>query len=532
MIHHGSIRRFGAPSARFVFVLALCLLGAGRLAGQQSQPEDVDVREEVTVSEASVLVDFGEDFPRRRLTRVSPEDVVVLEEGVPREVIRLQPVLAAPDDQWQSLVYFDTVLSSTDTIRRAARALGEVATALTQIGEVRVVVADPGPREVLRTRSAVHVQDAMADIARDLRGREELAAGRRSLARRESPGGEARREALRREVGIVRSQNDRLLRLLGEGCPATACSLFWVSDGFDVRPARHFLGDEATPSDLALGEQVKRSAVEVSDSLSALERVTIVPVLAPPREVETEAIGDPHSGYDLFLLEQGSYFDGIRVPLGRRTRRSARRDQAGTVRQGFDALIDPTLEPLRIAAEESSGVLVRSPERLLPALQSLALRYRVWFRTTRVLDGQMATLEAQLRNGRQLHVPRWAEASTPHGVAAARARGAFVGEGPPGDLELVVERKQNRLEIRLPWSDDDLTVTSGLEAPIRVTAAVPQAEGVRVVHRTVSIEEPSPAGDTISIELPEDLVVAPDQDLAVHVEDLRFRIWGRALLRP
>ncbi len=504
----------------------LALLGSGVAAQEGTPPAPDEVSEEIRVAEASVLVDFGAGFPRRRLQGLQPEDVRILEEGRARQVLRLEPVMATPQDRWELLIYFDTYLSSSTTVRRAAQALGDVATALTQLGEVRVVVADPSPRQILRSRSAVQVQDTLAQVAKEVFGEDRLSSARRSFARTSNPSLEDRRAALEREVALVGQQTDRLLRLLGDGCEASACALLLVSDGFEVATTRHFLGDLATDADRELGEQVRRSALELADSVSVLERVTVIPVLEERREIDTRPAGDPQSSFDTFLQRQGSYFDGIRIPLGRRSRRASTSSSPTAVTDGLGALIRPSYEPLRALAEESAGAFVRTKDRLVPTLQSLALRYRVWYQTTRGFDGQVSTLEARFANGRILRAPRWAEASTPYGVAAARARGALRGEGAPGELKVEAVRRGAQLAVTLRWADDAPTVTSGFAAPVRVTVAQEGENGQRVAHRTVTVAQPSASGDTVEIELAD----FGTQRLAVHAEDLRFRSWGRILV--
>ena len=532
-----SSRSTSALSKLFVVAtFSSCLLSSPRLNAQEPEVADRPrVEEEITISESALIVDFGEGMTASQLARISAAQVQLFEEGVLREVVDLTPVLHARSESWRLVVWLDAPTTSTETVRRVSAALGGVATAMTQLGSVEIVVADPRPETRLKSRSAVRLQDEFAALVREPPGGDAL-----RYLRRESSGRsvEARRSDLATEVGIVRRQADQLLEFLGSSCAASACGLVLVSDGFDLSPASHYLGDAATDADRALGRETELAAIELAEALASLQWVTLVPAFVEQSRPTEKAIASPDTGFQTWARDRGSYFDGIRIPLGRRTGGRSR-DPAAPVRN-LGALVSPWLEPLRQIADETSGLVIRNTQTpgrdgqisaLIDGLQALALRYRVRYRTDRPLDGQVRTLEARLSNGREVTVPRWVEGSTPHGIASARARQLLAGEGGVGELAVRVRAEEpGELRVAVDWGDDSPVVVSGLPGALRVTVARRlERRPPQIAHRVAEVA--SPGTET------GDLVVSIDpawfgSELAVVVEELRFRVWGASSLAP
>jgi hypothetical protein len=72
----------------------------------------------------------------------------------------------------------------------------------------------------------------------------------------------------------------------------------------------------------------------------------------------------------------------------------------------FDVYVLPELAPLRRLAALTAGSVLRVPEQLAGALQALAGRRRLWYRTTPFAPGEARSLEVWVRD-RRAEAPAW-----------------------------------------------------------------------------------------------------------------------------
>lgn len=517
-------------------VPALFLLLTSSVLVAQPPAEEVrdrgSVDEEITVSETGVLLDFRGILSPRQVRELAADEIRVREDEVPRTTVRLEPILRSPDDRWHLLVYVDAVLSTEETVRQSALTLAQHAPAMVRLGEVRVLIDDGEVRELLPpTRSITRIEDVLAELGKRPVAFDRLTGLRQrfdtDLARATGDDTAIRRAAAAQEADLVRRQVDALIRTVGGGCPTEACSLLLVSDGFELRPDLYYLGAELAERYPESSVETQRAAVSLAESLAALEWITLAMPMRPAERVtssEDKPRGSPDSDWVRFRQQAGTHVDGITI-----TRKRERSALDRLSIENLGALILPTLQPLRMVADETAGGLVRTPDLLEPELESLAERFRVWYRTSRAVDGQIRPVEVFLVAGnRPLRTPYWTDASTPEGVAAARARGLLEGSAGPGTLPVRVEIEDAAVVATVDWGNGSPSMETP-RIPLRISVAVAANGDPRAIHHQVS--ELAPSGDAtttshrVEAPLPEEGVVA------VVVEDLRNRVWGGARLR-
>ena len=246
----------------FAPAVAATLLAVGPAVGQQPRFEGDE-----TVIGRQLMVELLDRHREpisaadRRLARTELELVV---DGQPIGP-RLLDVEARPD--WQLVLYFDRQLAGAQEIAWAASVLGERALELTSLGDVEVVVAGPAPRRVVpATRETGLVEAALAQLAL-FRGDEASAVLAlrddflAALGQLESAEAEEREVspaelaalAVAEEARLIAAQQDRLAAwLLASSEPGRPRAVFWVTGGFDLRPADFYsaYGEEVEATDL------------------------------------------------------------------------------------------------------------------------------------------------------------------------------------------------------------------------------------------------------------------------------------------
>ncbi len=378
------------------------------VAGQEPPP---GFSEQLTVTEVELIVALPEGAAARE------DRLLVREGGQPRPIARLQPIARG---DWHLLVYVDVPLSDHATAVAATRALGEEAATLVGLGDVRIVVADPAPKEILPAdRDATRVRDALQRVASEPMGVHELVrlrAGLGNLLRKSAePDTEVAQRAAAEEVATVERQVDRLLTVVADGCPARPCALLLVSNGFDERPDLFYgasLGRSPDPRlDLSVVAQgLARAAAGYGWTVVALPLLEAASV--PP---EPEALSDfDRQQEDAILPGEERKLARMRIPP---------RASAWASLQALEVLLLPMTAPLVETAEASGGSVVRTAPRLGPVLAQLGRRTRVWYRTSGREAGEPIAVTVELIGAPgKLRAPGWVLAGTPENVRAARAR--------------------------------------------------------------------------------------------------------------
>lgn len=487
-------------------LLVSCLAGA---VAAQVFEEKLFVREVELVFEAPPLT-LLHPFPP------DEEDLLVIEDGVPRPVIKAGTV----DDPatrttlkregfdfapWSAVVWVDETLAEPGTVFAATLALAQQASRLAELGSVEVVAADPDPEiQAAATRESRRLQQVLADLAGKARVERDRAAARPP----EHSGVSSRPDS-----ATLRRQLDRLVvHLAGRRDPGPRL-LFLVADGFAVTPheSRAFETGDADP---AAGE---RAAV-IQDAARLLAAYGWVTVALPLRRESPGRAQGLSSDVDRFRAHTGDWGNSNNsVPPVLPPNRP--RDSNLKWEEVLRALVQPDLSPLRALSDTTAGTLVAQDALLPAALDRLGERWHLYYQTQMPVDGRLRPVEVRLRNGTPLRSRRWVRSSTPEGLTEARLRLLLAGETLPESLPLMVERAPAGLKLTVaPFSSPD-PVTPG---PVRISLACaggPAGEQLR--HETApGIEAPDKGWSHT--------LAPPCPPAAVLVEDLARERWRAA----
>lgn len=389
---------------------ALAAVAAG-LAAQPPETAPRPAREEpfaetIDVVETSAVVELpgGRDD-------AGPTDLLLLEAGMPREIVRVEPLSAEP---WELVLWVDGPLCDPAAHEATLVALAQQAEALTGLGEVRVVVAAPEPRTVVApTREPRLLAERLAALAR-----EAPCSGRpnallwEARAANSAAAGEHALAALRE---LVDDRHGRLAAA-AEPCTAAACALLLVAHGYPPH------ADLALPlamrprSAAEQGAALEAAAAELGRRLAVARWAVVALPFAPPvseeagDEVPAGARPGPGSG-PTPLLEDAGY------PVFRVWPRRGATASRALPAAAWDVYTIPDLAPLRELADLTSGLVLRAPDQLPAALEVLAARVRVWYRTAPFAPGETRPLEVLVGAPlRRAAAPAWVGAPARSGA--------------------------------------------------------------------------------------------------------------------
>lgn len=501
-------------------------------AAQDPERSDETFRGDVLVREVELIFELPELKTRKpgRPVDLKAEDLIVTEDGIPREVMRVGPVvggfLPGPDDRlvpapaWGVVLYFDGLLASADTQFQAALALAERAAELTRMGTVAVVIADPEPRQVLApTRNTQDVERALGAISGEARvRRDRVASEGRAL----------------RTLPDLRRQSDRLLTHVAGRDSGGPRALFLVADGFDLTPrevnrlaaagqgregqagqaAAHVSRETILPPITALFEETART-------LSAYGWVTVsLPLRKDGLGRENNQPSDTERIRQTTAGRQGAErMDGLPPVI------SFEKPDRSTLRyEGVvDAFVQRASAPLMALAHATAGTMIAFDEQVEPALKGLSDRWHLYYATPDAVDGQVRPVEVRLRGSAQpLRTRRWVRSSTPETVSAARLRLALGGASQDGGLKLAVGgpvEGVRQIQLSLPAQP----VEEGEQlATLRLSLAYEKADGTfEVRHETIQGAEMNQGWKrTVAIQPPDGA-----RRMAVLLEDLGRERW-------
>jgi len=514
------IRASGAILAASVFVAGLAGVALFAQSPATDQERDQRLTEEVTVFEAQTSVDPTGLGPIDK-QRLRADQVLLLEGGVPRKVTSLEPLGMGG---WKILVYFDAPTSRNRTVKLAAQRLGGLARALTDLGEVEVVVADPEPHTVAGPgREASPLADRLAGIGKSGLGSDRIKELRDAFTTIE-PGLAAsdprRREALQKETELVRASVDRIVLTASKGCDGQPCALFVVTDGFYEDAATFYLGEQRLTG--AGADPFEEAAQQLAQTVTAYEWIAF-PLPLREGSIEPPVVAKPRTDFDVFLDHTGA----VR-PAPKKS------DREPTVNwDKLEVSVTPVLRPLVELAAASGGDVVRLADNLGAPLEKLPSRRRVYYLTDRPLDGEPRSLAARMvQSGSTLPSPQWIRSSTPPAVGAARARAALEGRKLDSSVPVTARLERDAsggsvLVVEARWEGAALPPSSS----IRISVAYPRPGGLPWVgHQRVKVGE-SAAGATWTHRLPLELPSAPGK-VAVVAEGLVARVWGATVIEP
>ncbi len=225
--------------SRLTTLVLVAMFPGNDLAAEQSaafeEEKRITAMDVVVDFHASGLREWAKDGPVPK--RLRPEDFEVLFDGQPRTVVAVEPATG----RWQTVIYFDAVLTNGADLRWAATALADTSAKLAALGEVTVIVADPAPRTLLSSTSdPERLHAALSQLAQTLEGQDELVTLRSEVLaelRREEPALTAQDlEAVVRGEGqrVGERNDDLMLTLVGHKAIGAHRLLLLASGGFDL----------------------------------------------------------------------------------------------------------------------------------------------------------------------------------------------------------------------------------------------------------------------------------------------------------
>jgi hypothetical protein len=536
------------------FLLVPALLIAGAAAAQQGQAqadrEGTAFDDEARVTAIDVVVEV-----RNRLDNAPGElglDALVVEEdGERRPVVGLSPL--APDGEpWRLVAYFDLVLSSTAVTHATAAALAEEADALTALGSVEVVVADPSPRQLLEaTRDAEAVREALSRIVVDMEAADEINELRRAVRAEARAGSRGERQApdmpmaellaaaAGEEGSLVENRHAALLTWAAGDLGRGPRALLLVEGGYDLDPAA-FYRDLPGGAGVAIGRnQVEQATQQTARALAAYGWV----VFPLSFEVWEGAETDPDAEFEEARRRglEGVHSDTamlgkVRVPLGKskEERQEEEAAEAGEQPPEDSApadLLRDRVAPLDTLAAESGGAVVARSTELVPSLKGLGERFRLTFQVSRPIDGRLRRLTVSARSsGLRVTAPAWVRSSTPEAVAEARVRRILEGEPDVGDLLASARFRPGSdggagsLQVSLDLAKAPLEAPYPARCIVRLTVAE-GGEGKPLTFRHQLLTDQDLSGSSWSVDTA--VSPAPDSEyLVVVVEELTGGQWA------
>jgi Ca-activated chloride channel homolog len=448
------------------------------------------------VPTASVVIPVQILDPKGEIPRaLKPGDFTIVDGGQTRPALALAP-LSRP---WRIVVYVDRVLTGSRTLRAAAGTLAEQSAALTALGTVEVVVAEPRPRVAAGpTRDVQAIDEALSKLWLESEGRDDVRVLRQRFRDEKDNGADPAERAaqgIEDEARLVRHQQDAFTEWLIAQEGDAPRAVFLVSDGFDVNPAKFYRGS------LAEGDgALERTALETARTAAALGWIVF------PLPVGDSTLPD---------LRKVRPRSTPQVPIGGTITLGGKKPAAKDQPPPPPALLAPQ-EPLSWMAEATGGEVLSQPSALAAALTRLRSRFELRYEAPRAVNGQPIPVEVLTsRSDIRVRSRRWDIAGVPEFVAAERALRLLEGEDEGIGLEISSRvQAAGTLDLRLESAEIPAS-------PLRVTIA---AQGQPAFHHILSAADrsgPEPNVYHLPVTLP-----AGAETVAVLVEPLAGGGWG------
>jgi len=530
-------------------MLAVSLLFAGTVVAQ----ERVHTEPPVYVTAIDLIAEVrGADG---KLSRdLKAEDFTVLEDDVERKVIGLEYLDApAPDEsgtsvpymgakpEWQIVVYFDSLFSSTINLRHVSNALAAQAEELAAKGPVEVVVGDMKTSLVLpATRDVEAIRRGLKEAG--LRGAKDfLTVNRRRFAadlddkastpaKNTTRGNEAgmapvaqpmvRLEQVRpyvmQEIEMAQRFRRNLLEWMARYPRQRPRLLLLVSGGFEYDPVAYYFGFSQGSKDAQRARE-EFSQYDLGAPINAMAKTLAA-------SAWTMISVDSPSGAGEAWID-----DGGRSGIGRV--RNLTVDHPGT---GSAFTSRSSRDPLLEFADATGGSVVQRSQ-IGEMISDLGGRVKITYQVSRPPDGKTHKVAVRTnRPGMTVRTMKWSSEATPDDIAAVRAAqilrdGDSLGELP---TTLKVEWTPGTTGVR----SGNIVVDSSL-APIasvlasrrsafRVTILARQSgQQPMLLHRIVNDYDPSKGKFRYTAP-----ITAPSSklELAIVVEELSTGVWGGA----
>jgi VWFA-related protein len=541
-------------------MLKKVLLSSLLIAGAAVAQEAVHTEPAVYIT-AIDLVTEVRDKDGKLPRDLKAEEFTVVEDGVERKVIGLEfldepPAPAAPASrlpylasktEWQILVYFDALFSSTINMRKISETLAEQAEELAAMGSVEIVVADPRPTLILAaTRDVEEIRRGLKKA--NAKGAKDFLTvhRRRFLMDRDNKAGTPRRNTavtasqrdadpdlvdiiqpmtrldqvrpyIMQELDMVRGFQRNLLEWTAQYPKQRPRALMLVSGGFEYDPTAYYIGFSAGSKDAQQARE-EFSQREIGESVERMAKTlaasswTLVSVDAPT------GAGDQWID------------DGGRSGIGRV--RNLRADD----RNGGSTFVGTrTRDPLLEFADATGGSVVQRAQ-LGETIGSLGQRVKITYQVSRPPDGKTHSVEVRTsRPDLTVRTMKWSSEATPDDVAAARVvkllrDGGSAGGDLPTDVNVqwtpgTTGQRAGQIVVK-----SSLAPIAPLGVPKRASFRVTilaREEGKQpmLIHRIVN--DYDSANGTFQYTAP---ITAPASklELVIAVEELSTGAWGGA----
>lgn len=536
------MRRAAALSA----VLALLAQSLAVLA--QEPPGSIRREVSVTVRTLPVVVTDREGNPPA--SPPLPEDLEVREEGVPVEVLGVDPIAAEPGPaagpapapaeaippvaaapaarrRTAQYLYVDTSFLRTRSVKEVVAAVTKELPRLLSIGPLEVVVADPAPRVFFpASADEAALRTVLDGLAKKVPGRDRVVALRKELIQAQEsdpkqtgafrsraatapvPGTQLQRAHLFQEAAVIREGMGRLARWAASFPTAEGGIVYLASDGFDVDQAEFYSNVEGVAVRTEVTPMVEESLRSASQALLS-GGFTTVPIALNASASAPSASAAEFTGRDRVYTTLSPT-------------------------SGPTLMLHP-LDPLREYAETTGGEVLVSAGQLAAAARRLSSRYVVSWKAREAPDGRVHRVTVRSRNPQLVvRAARGIPAGTPQARSAAKALDVLEGAPAEGGLPLEVslghreKTKKGRfgapLSVKVTLADLKPLLDRTGAPRMRVSVAVEIPGSIPFVwHEERDL--PGDYGKGWIFEMP---IEWPDgaQRIGVVVEELRTGLWA------
>ncbi|HET8772515.1 MAG TPA: hypothetical protein VFP80_01940 [Thermoanaerobaculia bacterium] len=539
--------------------LFLSLLIAGTAVAQE--PARTEAAVNVTAIE---LVADVRDADGKVPRDLKAEDFTVLEDDVERQVIGVEllddgapaeggdaggamrvPYMGSKTN-WQIVIYFDALFSSTINLRKISETLATQAEELARMGTVEIVVGDLTPTLVVPATRDVEAIKSGFKKAVSRGAKDFLTVHRRrfvmdqddksSTPRRNTAATQQQRVAdpeardiiqpmvrldqvrpyIMQEIEMAQRFRRNLLEWMSRYPQQRPRALMIVSGGFEYDPANYYFG-------FAQGSKDAQKAREEFSQYDLGSPIAQMAKALAASSWTTIAVDAPAGAGDQWIDDSG------RSGIGRI--RNLRTDDPGP---GSAFSASRTRDPLLEFADATGGSVVQRGQ-LAGTIANLGERVKITYQVSRPPDGKARRVAVRAkRPGVNVKTMKWSSEATPDDIAAARVVQILRDGGPVGELPT---------SVNVEWSPastgrrtGNIVVQSSLKpiaalgssrnTAFRVSILAREAgQQPMLIHRTVSDYDPSKG--TFQYKAP---ITAPASklDLVISVEELSTGIWGGA----
>lgn len=537
--------------------LLLSLLIAGTAVAQE--PTRTEAAVNVTAIELVAEV-RGEDgkVPRD----LKAEDFTVLEDDTERQVIGVELLdegaPAAPGDaggtmrvpymgsktNWQIVIYFDTLFSSTINLRKISETLATQAEELARMGTVEIVVGDMTPTLVVPATRDVETMRAGFKKAVSRGAKDFLTVHRRrfvrdqddktSTPRRNTAATPRQRDAdpeardiiqpmirldqvrpyIMQEIEMAQRFRRNLLEWMARYPQQRPRALMIVSGGFEYDPANYYFG-------FAQGSRDAQKAREEFSQYDLGSPIAQMAKALAASSWTTIAVDAPTGAGDQWIDDSG------RSGIGRI--RNLRTDDPGP---GSAFSNSRTRDPLLEFADATGGSVVQRGQ-LAETIAGLGQRVKITYQVSRPPDGKPHRVAVRTKlPGVTVRTVKWSSEATPDDIAATRVVQILRDGGPVGELPTTVNvewspattgRRTGNIVVESTLTAIP-SLASSRSTAFRVSILAREAgQQPMLIHRMVTDYDPSKGvfQYTAPITAP-----ASKLELVVSVEELSTGIWG------